>query len=204
MTAILEEILAENPRSRPLAERLAELPPLCHEHSFAYSPRLFGRPSPPACKPGTGTTPVFWQFAAPGATGWACEFNCEHAGISPREHLQADRIPALHLPTIRHCNVPCAAASESETYPRKGRVYLFRMTQPDVWIDATTFQKPLGKIAEGIAQKVKQEALLPEITRLDLHILVRQAMCAYISSTISMPTSDGKRIATGRTSTRLW
>src|SRR5689334_8071601 len=52
------------------------------------------------------------------------------------------------------------------------------MTEP-IWIDASTFQKPLKQIAEVIAQKVKREAPVPDITKFDLHILVRKAMCTY-------------------------
>ncbi|HEV2178431.1 MAG TPA: hypothetical protein VGW33_14690 [Terriglobia bacterium] len=52
-----------------------------------------------------------------------------------------------------------------------------------VQIDASTFQKPLGQLAEVLAQKVKREAsaLLPgpEFVAGDLHVLVRQAMRTY-------------------------
>lgn len=49
-------------------------------------------------------------------------------------------------------------------------------------IDASTFQKPLGRLAEVIAQKVKREApklLVPPWVAVDLHVLVRQAMSTY-------------------------
>ena len=50
-------------------------------------------------------------------------------------------------------------------------------------IDATTFQKPLGQIAEVLAQKVKREAprllAAPDFVSVDLHVLVRQAMVTY-------------------------
>jgi hypothetical protein len=50
-------------------------------------------------------------------------------------------------------------------------------------IDAATFQKPLGQLAEVLAQKVKREApaLLPapEFVAMDLHVLMRQAMRTY-------------------------
>jgi len=49
----------------------------------------------------------------------------------------------------------------------------------DVHVDATTFQKPLVKLAEVLAQKVLREAPVTGILRVDLHILVRQAMWTY-------------------------
>ena len=55
---------------------------------------------------------------------------------------------------------------------------------PAVEIDVSTFQKPLGQLAEVLAQKVKREApklLLstPPFVTEDLHVLIRQAMCTY-------------------------
>ncbi len=49
----------------------------------------------------------------------------------------------------------------------------------DTAIDASIFQKPLRKLAEVIAQKVKREAPVPQFTREDLHVLVRGAMWTY-------------------------
>ena len=50
-------------------------------------------------------------------------------------------------------------------------------------IDAATFQKQLGQLAEVLAQKMKREApaLLnaPEYVAADLHILMRQALRTY-------------------------
>jgi hypothetical protein len=50
-------------------------------------------------------------------------------------------------------------------------------------LDASTFQKPLGQLAEVLAQKVKREApkLLsaPKFVAVDLHVLIRQAMHTY-------------------------
>ena len=50
-------------------------------------------------------------------------------------------------------------------------------------LDASTFQKPLGQLAEVLAQKVKREVpkLLPapEFVASDLHVLIRQAMRTY-------------------------
>src|ERR1700675_1010386 len=49
----------------------------------------------------------------------------------------------------------------------------------DVYIDASTFQKPLRTIAEVLAQKAKREAPVPPIVREDLHLLSRQAIWTY-------------------------
>lgn len=49
----------------------------------------------------------------------------------------------------------------------------------DVHIDAATFQKPLVKLAEVLAQKVLREAPVTGVLRVDLHILVRQSMWTY-------------------------
>lgn len=50
-------------------------------------------------------------------------------------------------------------------------------------IDARTFQKPLGELAETLAQKVKREAPGslpgPDFVAIDLHVLMRQAMRTY-------------------------
>src|SRR5579872_5213964 len=49
-------------------------------------------------------------------------------------------------------------------------------------IDAGTFQKPLGKLAEVLAQKVHREAskiLSPKFVAIDLYALIRQAMRTY-------------------------
>jgi hypothetical protein len=58
------------------------------------------------------------------------------------------------------------------------------MTQQEmVHIDASTFQKPLGELAEVLSQKVKREASklagVPDSTALDLHVLTRQAQYTY-------------------------
>ena len=57
------------------------------------------------------------------------------------------------------------------------------MAQVDYRIDASTFQEPLVKLAEVLAQKVRREApkLLqaPEYVSIDLHVLMRQAMYIY-------------------------
>jgi hypothetical protein len=53
----------------------------------------------------------------------------------------------------------------------------------DSHLDASTFQVPLGKLAEVLAQKVKREgaSLLsaPGFVAIDLHVLLRQAMRTY-------------------------
>jgi hypothetical protein len=53
----------------------------------------------------------------------------------------------------------------------------------DVYVDVSTFQKPLIQLAEVLAQKVKREApaLLgaPAFVAVDLHVLMRQAMYTY-------------------------
>jgi hypothetical protein len=50
-------------------------------------------------------------------------------------------------------------------------------------LDATTFQKPLGQVAEVLSQKVRREAHkmvgLSEFITFDLHVLVRQAQRTY-------------------------
>lgn len=50
-------------------------------------------------------------------------------------------------------------------------------------IDATTFQKPLGQLAEVLAQKLRREApkilAAPQFVSIDLHVLIRQAMYTY-------------------------
>ena len=50
-------------------------------------------------------------------------------------------------------------------------------------LDATTFQKPLGQIAEVLSQKVRREAHkmvgLNEFITFDLHVLMRQAQRTY-------------------------
>ena len=50
-------------------------------------------------------------------------------------------------------------------------------------LDASTFQKPLKRVAEVLAQKVKREApahlSAPPWVSEDLHILIRQTMCTY-------------------------
>ena len=57
------------------------------------------------------------------------------------------------------------------------------MTQEIVNIDASTFQKPLGKLAAVLSQKVKREASkllgVPDFVAFDLHVLTRQAQCTY-------------------------
>jgi hypothetical protein len=55
--------------------------------------------------------------------------------------------------------------------------------QPVITVDASTFQKPLQKLAEVLSQKVKREApkLLsaPNFVAFDLHVLIRQAQHTY-------------------------
>ena len=50
-------------------------------------------------------------------------------------------------------------------------------------LDASTFQRPLGQLAEVLAQKVKREVpkilSAPEFVAVDLHLLVRQAIYTY-------------------------
>jgi hypothetical protein len=50
-------------------------------------------------------------------------------------------------------------------------------------MDARTFQKPLGELAETLAQKVKREAPRrlpgPDFVAIDMHVLMRQAMRTY-------------------------
>jgi hypothetical protein len=50
-------------------------------------------------------------------------------------------------------------------------------------LDASTFQEPLVKLAEVLAQKVKREAprllAAPSFVSVDLHVLIRQAMYTY-------------------------
>jgi hypothetical protein len=50
-------------------------------------------------------------------------------------------------------------------------------------VDASTFQEPLKKLAEVLAQKVKREApkvlAAPSFVAMDLHVLIRQAMHTY-------------------------
>lgn len=49
-------------------------------------------------------------------------------------------------------------------------------------LDAGTFQKPLGLLAEVLAQKVKREApkvIRPKYVTVDLHVLIRQVMNTY-------------------------
>jgi hypothetical protein len=60
------------------------------------------------------------------------------------------------------------------------------MTEPeqDLYnLDASTFQEPLVRLAEVLAQKVKREApkllTAPGFVSVDLHVLIRQAMYTY-------------------------
>src|SRR5271157_463149 len=50
-------------------------------------------------------------------------------------------------------------------------------------LDASTFQRPLGLLAEVLAQKVRREApkliAAPSFVAVDLHVLIRQAMYTY-------------------------
>jgi hypothetical protein len=55
---------------------------------------------------------------------------------------------------------------------------------PDpIELDASSFQKPLGQLAEVLSQKVRREAHkligLPEFVTFDLHVLIRQAQHTY-------------------------
>jgi hypothetical protein len=56
-------------------------------------------------------------------------------------------------------------------------------SKPEIHIDASTFQRPLEKLAEVLAQKLKREApkLLPApgYVAVDLHVLIRQAIYTY-------------------------
>ena len=53
----------------------------------------------------------------------------------------------------------------------------------DIYVDASTFQMPLGQLAEVLAQKVRREApnllTAPSYVALDLHVLIRQALYTY-------------------------
>jgi hypothetical protein len=55
--------------------------------------------------------------------------------------------------------------------------------QERINVDASTFQKPLGKLAEVLSQKVKREAAkllgVPDFVAFDLHVLTRQAQYTY-------------------------
>ena len=57
------------------------------------------------------------------------------------------------------------------------------MPNGDEWLDATTFQRPLGELAEVLSQKVRREAHkmigLAEYITFDLHALMRQAQYTY-------------------------
>lgn len=59
------------------------------------------------------------------------------------------------------------------------------MTDPEIFIDASAFQKQLAELAETIAQKVLREGRhklglgMPEFVTLDLHVLIRHAMRTY-------------------------
>jgi len=51
-------------------------------------------------------------------------------------------------------------------------------------VDASTFQEPLVKLAEVLAQKLKREAAqrlapTPSFVAVDLHVLMRQVMYTY-------------------------
>jgi hypothetical protein len=54
---------------------------------------------------------------------------------------------------------------------------------PEPHIDASTFQQPLGRLAEVLAQKVKREApkllAAPDYVTIDMNVLIRQAMSTY-------------------------
>jgi hypothetical protein len=56
-------------------------------------------------------------------------------------------------------------------------------TELEYHLDATTFQKPLGQLAEVLAQKLRREApkliAAPNFVAVDLHVLIRQAMYTY-------------------------
>jgi hypothetical protein len=58
-------------------------------------------------------------------------------------------------------------------------------SEPEVYIDASTFQRPLETLAEVLAQKVKREGparlSAPGYVALDLHVLIRQTMYTYNS-----------------------
>jgi hypothetical protein len=55
--------------------------------------------------------------------------------------------------------------------------------EPEVHIDASTFQRPLETLAEVLAQKVKREGpkllAAPPFVAVDLHVLIRQTMYTY-------------------------
>ncbi len=57
------------------------------------------------------------------------------------------------------------------------------MTPQETTVDASTFQKPLGKLAEVLSQKVRREAAkllgVPDFVTFDLHVLTRQAQYTY-------------------------
>src|SRR5690349_14418118 len=56
-------------------------------------------------------------------------------------------------------------------------------TDLEYHIDGSTFQKPLGQLAEVVAQKLRREALkvipAPNFVAVDLHVLIRQAIYTY-------------------------
>src|ERR1700675_976098 len=60
---------------------------------------------------------------------------------------------------------------------------LMQMKNPEVRLNASTFQKPLVDLAEVLAQKVKREVpkflAAPPFVSVDLHVMIRQAMSTY-------------------------
>ena len=58
-----------------------------------------------------------------------------------------------------------------------------QMKNPEVRLNASTFQKPLVDLAEVLAQKVKREVpkflAAPPFVSVDLHVMIRQAMSTY-------------------------
>jgi hypothetical protein len=62
-------------------------------------------------------------------------------------------------------------------------------------LDASTFQEPLVKLAEVLAQKVKREAprllAAPSFVSVDLHVLIRQSMYTY--NTLFYLNADERR-----------
>jgi hypothetical protein len=66
-------------------------------------------------------------------------------------------------------------------------------------INVEVFQRPLGELAEVLAQKVKREApaLLraPNFVAADLHVLIRQAMRTYDLLFTSTPMNGERSVA---------
>ena len=89
-------------------------------------------------------------------------------------------------------------ASEIEATSFPGIQFALPMAAPEedfYNLDASTFQEPLVKLAEVLAQKVKREAprllAAPGFVSVDLHVLIRQAMYTY--NTLFYLNADERR-----------